>query len=153
MRLLEIKSILYDNWRLPNEQELRKELSLKLAKPNYYHQLGIVANCWDSWNNIVLACKQGKIIRLPYSRFNMVERLSGGDTIQSLYDMSIYYNSGPRNPFRIVKGFKDNDSIPMAIIIKSENRLILTAGNTRLNSAKICNVMPYPKVLIIPAIV
>lgn len=153
MRLLEIKSIIYDNWRLPNEQELRKELLLKLGKPNYYQQLGISANCWDSWRNITSAVKQGTVIRIPYTKYNTVERLVGGNTLQSLRDMSMHYHSGPRDPFRIAKGFIDNDAIPMAMIIKSGDRLVLTAGNTRLNSAKICNITPYPKVLIIPAVV
>ncbi len=154
MRLFEIKQIHDDNWRLPNDEELRKELNLKLKKPYYYKELGIVkANCWDSWKNIKLSVSKGEITRLPFSNYNSIERLSGGSTLKSMYDMSLSYNSGPRDPFRIAAGFKNNDSIPMPIIIRYANRLILTAGNTRLNCAKICNITPYPKILIIPGII
>jgi hypothetical protein len=68
-------------------------------------------------------------------------------------DMSLSYRSGPRDPFRIANGFEDNDAIPMAIIMDVDGDLILTAGNTRLSCAKICNITPYPKVLIIPGMV
>jgi hypothetical protein len=151
MRLFEVKEIQYDNWRLPNEEELRKELSLKQAKP-YASELGLEGkiNCWDSWENITKAVKKGKVVRLPYDKYYTIERLSPGSTLKSMRDMSLNYRSGPRDPFRIAKGFEDNDTIPMAIIMNVDGNLVLTAGNTRLSSAKICNVTPSPKVLIIP---
>lgn len=152
MRLFEIKNTIhYDNWRLPNEEEIRKELSLKKAK-NYNEELGLSnkINCWDSWNNIQKAVKNGKVVRLPYEDYDNIERLSSASTLKGMRNMSLNYRSGPRDPFRIAKGFENDDRIPMAIIIDCGNgRLVLVAGNTRLGCAKICNIIPYPKVLII----
>lgn len=151
MRLFELKQIHYDNWRMPDQEELRNELSLKKAK-NYSKELGLgnEINCWDSWDNIQKAVKNGKVVRLSYEDYDNIERLSPANTLKGMRDISLNYRSGPRDPFRIATGFENNDAIPMAIIIDCGNsRLVLTAGNTRLGCAKICNITPYPKVLII----
>ena len=145
MRLFEIiTTINYDNWRLPTEEELRKEYEYKKQKP-YVSELGLTGqiNCWDSWSNINEAVKQGKIVSLPYDNYNKIIRLSHVSSLQSLVDISMNYRSGPRDPYRIEKGFKDNDPIPMAIIMEVGKRLILTAGNTRLNTARICKKVSW----------
>lgn len=53
----------------------------------------------------------------------------------------------PRNIDRIISGFKNNDKIPYPIILKSNNRYFIMAGNTRQNTARILGITP--KVLVV----
>jgi hypothetical protein len=137
---------------LPNDTELRKEFDLKhLNDRDYPDVIGLPdINCWSTWKNAKLAVLRGKIERLSYDNFNSISRLTNGSSLQMMQDISLYYSDYVRDPFRIARGFENNDAIPMAMVIEHYGQRVLTAGNTRLNAAKICGVEPYPKILVIP---
>lgn len=150
-RVYDFRSLQYDNWRLPNVEELKLEFSIKQKKPDYIKSFrrNYGVNIFDSWENFRKAIDQGRVDRLPYTKYNSIGRVTIHDSIDDIKAMTAKY-AYLRDPDRIYNGFINGDSIPMPIIIDYGSGKVLIAGNTRLGVAFATKIHPYPKVLIIP---
>jgi hypothetical protein len=157
MKIIEVvqklnSEIHYDNWRLPNHSELKLEWDIKQKKPAYIKSFQQQYNCnvWDTFENFLKAVKQGHIERLPFNKYDDIDRVTRPSTFQELKNQSIGY-AYPRFPERILQGFKDNDQIPMPIILDNDGSRVICAGNTRLGAASVAKITPFPKILVIPS--
>lgn len=142
--------VFYDNWRRPNEEELRLEFYIKQKKPSYiqmFRNMGV--NIFDSWDKFKKAIDSAKEIRLTLEHDYRVARRSFTSSIEELKELTSTYRY-PRDPDRIAQGYINNDQIPMPLILRIKDKDIIIAGNTRLDVARIMNMHPNPKVLIVP---
>lgn len=156
MRLFEVEeSVYYNNWRLPNKKELDLEFYIKQQKTRYieYFRNEYNANIFDSEENWHKAINQGVVKQLNLNEDYTIERRTFSSSMENLKNLVSTY-AYPRDPDRIANGYKNDDVIPMPIILESQNgRKVIIAGNTRLDVARIMNIEPDPKVLVIPGTV
>jgi len=145
----------YDNWIIPSEKILRKEFEIKQKKPAYIEAFKqkYNVNIFDTWENFSKAVSKGNVRRIDENFASSILRKSSAYSLEEIEDVSSYY-AFPRFPRQILKGFYDNDPIPMPLIIHTDdNQYIIIAGNTRLQVAELAKVIPNPKVLVIPGTV
>lgn len=153
MILEELDSLYYDNWRHLTQHEIEEEYRYKIKKPEYIRRFqNLGTNVFDSFENFEKAVKNAKEIRLTLDHDYQINRRSFTSSIDELNDMISSYRSAAKRigmPERILKGFEDDDAIPMPLILKIGNEEWIIAGNTRLDVARIANIKPDPKVLLI----
>jgi hypothetical protein len=87
-----------------------------------------------------------EIVKFNEFLLNRVQHATNLRTLDDLRDMVSTYIK-PRDIDRIVDGFNKGHKIPLPIILKSNNKYFIMAGNTRQNVARKMGITP--KALII----
>lgn len=124
----------YNNWRFPTVEEIKQEYKWEYL--NNWKQ----TNYFKTFSEFNKAILNSTIItvnsRNIYSIYNATPDI---ENIEELKELVSGYRF-PRDVDRIVGGFKNNDPIPMPIIIKKDNNLTLLSGNTRLTTAHMLGI-------------
>lgn len=137
------------NWRQWTDKEIQDEFQFKQNKPSYvrnYEQQG--TKIFSNLKNFSDAVKNGKVTELTPSIQNKIERLAIPKSFEELDDMVSAYRH-KRDWKRIKNGYENGHKIPMPLILKFNNRLIIVAGNTRISVYRIMKLPGNPKVLVI----
>ena len=145
------ESINYNNWVFPNNETIKSDWSeyKKKEEKKWKNRAKILNARWPLFKNISdfkNSLKKGKIVNGTDSFMNKVEHATSLTDMNDLKSM-VHSYIRPRNIDRIINGFYNNDKIPYPIILKSNNRYFIMAGNTRQNSARILGIIP--KILIV----
>jgi hypothetical protein len=136
----------YSNWVFPDNKTMEEDFIeyKKKEKSKWENRAQIYGFRFPIFNDLEHfkeSLKTGKIISLNDSFADKVNNLTSLKTIESLKSMvSGYYK--PRDVDRIISGIKNNDKIPMGIILKGKNGYFIMAGNTRQNTARILGIIP-----------
>ena len=138
--------IKYNNWiRFSNDSLNSDWAEFKKKEEKKWKSRAKMLNArWPLFNSIKHfkeSLENAKIVKGTDSFFNKVEHATSIYNLKELESIVHSYHR-PRDINRIVKGYENNDKIPMPIVLKSGNRYFIMAGNTRQNSARILGITP-----------
>lgn len=143
----EKKKNTFNNWRLPTDQEIKNEWEWEYVRHLKHTHL------FKNFNEFYKKVKKGKVIEVTSQFDDRVNYRSHCSTLKELKDLVSHYVYS-RDVDRIVNGYKNNDTMPLPIILKFEEKhnvsptyRILT-GNTRMDAAFIVN-KNNPKALLV----
>jgi hypothetical protein len=141
----------FNNWVRYTDESLKSDWEefKKKEFSKWENRAKMLNSKWplfEDFKDFKLSLDKAKIVTLTNDLLNKIEHATNFHDLQKLTDMVKSYKR-PRNIERIIEGFKNNNKIPMSIILKSNNKYFIMAGNTRQNTARILNIKP--KVLIV----
>lgn len=143
------KSLHFDNWIYPDAKQLHIEWLYEHDKMPHY--LGT-----DKYNDeqtfLNEVKRNGHVIRLTHLMDMRVGRRSHTGSIHSLDSLLATYRSAEFRkgvPDRLLNAMKNGEAIPMPILWQKGQNMYVVGGNTRLDVARIANVTPDPKVLLV----
>lgn len=131
----------YNSWRLPDDKELSQEYHWEYEIRNIKNW-----NLFDSEKEFIKKAKEGKLVEIDKNFDDKIDYRSQTKSIESLKALVSHYKF-PRDVNRIVKGFENNEAMPVPIVLKFSRGYRIMSGNTRLDASFILGVRP--KVLII----
>ena len=131
----------YNSWRLPDDKELSQEYHWEYEIRNIKNW-----NLFDSEREFIKKAKEGKLVEINKDFDDKIQYRSHAGSIEALKVLVSHYKF-PRDVDRIVKGFENNEAMPVPIVLKFSRGYRVMSGNTRLDAAFILGVKP--KVLII----
>lgn len=144
MRLREIAKQQFDNWVFPPNQVIESDFA-EYQKKEYKKwesrakTMGFRFPIFEDINHFKQTLEQGKVVEVTDQFAQQVDHLVLVQTLDQLRNMVSGYVR-PRDVDSIVSGIKNNDPIPLPIILKGTKGMHIMAGNTRLNVAHLLGV-------------
>ena len=131
----------YNAWRLPNDKELKEEYQREYEIRQIKNW-----NLFDNEQDFINKAKKGELRLIDEAFDKQISYRSHTTSLEQLKNLVNSYRF-PRDVDRIVKGFDNNDDMPVPIVLKFSKGYRVLSGNTRLDAAFILGVKS--KVLII----
>ena len=135
---------LYNNWIFPDIQTALADFSeyKKKEQSKWKSRATTIGARWPLFTDIEefkASLKRSKVILLTDNIDRRIQNRSRTTSLDELKSLVGSYIR-PRDVDRIVDGFKNNNRIPLPIILKGSKGLWIMSGNTRLDVAGILGV-------------
>ena len=143
----------YQNWKKPSVQTLKEDYEEFKHKEGtrWENRARSILMRWPvftDFEDFKTAIGEAEVKEIDWGFIRKVDGISVTTSIGSLKSLVSTYST-PRDVNRIISGFKNEEQIPMPIILKGEKGMWMMSGNTRTNAALILGYKP--KVIIINA--
>ena len=144
----ELKS--YKNWKSPSVQSMKEDFAdFKRKEEKWENRARIIllqTPLFTDFEDFREKVQNGEIREIDRSFAQKVRGMSAVSSVAALKSLVKTY-SKPRDVDRIVNGMKNEEKLPMPIIIKGKEGMWVLSGNTRCNASFALGFKP--KVIII----
>lgn len=140
------KKLQYDSWSFPSSEIMKEDFTEYQKKEHKKwksraNEMGMRFPIFDNFEHFKNSLKSGKVIKITDDVAKKINHLTHTKSIDEIKNLVSGYVR-PRDVDRIIKGFKNNEEIPYPIILKGKNGMFIMAGNTRINIARIFDIIP-----------